>query len=139
MKKILFLLPAIFLLLNCSRSNDNFTNNQQFFHPPSWIQGKWGVDNTALHKFTNDDFLLILSNSEISFKGLLQQNANIGATAKVEETSTDTTYNFKIISGSSNTTISTTEFQFKKVNPTKMEYVNSPYAGIYTYYLTKMN
>ena len=134
MKKILFLLPAIFLLLNCSRDDNNIKTDQQFFHPPSWIQGKWGVDNTSLYKFTGDDFLIILTNTEISTKGLLKQNLNIGATAKVEEFSSDTTYNFKIISGNS-----TSEYQFKKVSSTKIEYVNSPYAGIYTYYLTKMN
>ncbi len=82
---------------------------------------------------------MISLNNETSFKGLLQQNANIGATAKVEETSTNDTYNFKIISGSSNTIITTSEFQFKRISSTKIEYVNSPYAGIYTYYLTKMN
>ena len=139
MKKILLLLITITFLTGCRSDDDNGNTSKEFFHPPSWIQGKWGVDGMALHRFTNDDFLLVLSNTETSFKGLLQQNANMGMVASVDETINDSNYNFIIKYGGGGTPTQQTEYKFKKISSTKIEWVNSPYAGTMSYYLTKMN
>lgn len=133
MKKILFIFIAIVLLQGCNRDNDD-TKKIQFFNPPTWIQGKWGADNTALFKFTNDDFYTVTLNIETSYKSLLQSSANLGQMAKVDEVITDTDYKFIMYYGSQST-----EYQFKKISSTKIEWVNSPYAGVFPYYLTKMN
>ena len=140
MKKILFIFIAIVLFQGCNRDNDD-TTKSQFFNPPTWIQGKWGADNVSLFMFTNDDFLSTAGgNSFIGYKGLLQTSANIGGTAIVDESISETEYSFVIKMGNPGTSpISYTEYQFKKISSTKIEWVNSPYAGIFPYYLTKMN
>lgn len=139
MKKILYLFIAIVLLQSCNRDNDD-TTKSQFFNPPTWIQGKWGADNTALFRFTNDDFYTVTLNIETSYKSLLQSSANIGGTAIVDESISETEYSFVIKIGNSGTSpMSNTEYQFKKISSTKIEWVNSPYAGVFPYYLTKMN
>ena len=76
-KRILFTTLSLTVLslvtVSCSGNNDddNTPTNQQspvttqYFHPPTWIQGEWGVTNgtisNKLYKFTDSDFILLVT------------------------------------------------------------------------------
>ena len=139
MKKLLFTVFTALSFIGCSNSDDEntqTTNNPvatQYFHPPTWIQGKWQKDGTTLYKFTNDDFYTIAGSIETSYKSILQQGASLGASSSVPENISETVYEFTIKSGSTNA-----EYKFKKINSTKIEWVNYPYAStVGAFYLTK--
>lgn len=125
MKKTLFLplLAFSILTLNCSGNDEDSTPQQnnpvttQYFHPPSWIQGSWKVSNTSYYKFTNDDFIYVINGT--SYKAILTQTASNGQTAKVDETITDTDYNFVITAGTSSGS-----YKFKKVSSTQIQWLN---------------
>lgn len=70
MKKQLFLAlsPTALSLITVNFSSNNHDHNDtqqtnpattQYFHPPAWIQGTWGVTtgttSNKLYKFTTDD------------------------------------------------------------------------------------
>lgn len=132
MKKHLFLILSLTTLLSatisCSNSNDddNTTNNQQtattqYFHPPAWIQGTWGVTNgtisNKLYKFTADDFILIAGLSEQSMTGTIKSSPNGGS---VDETvNSITQYNFTV---KYNITTTTQSFEFRKVSATQIQW-----------------
>jgi len=133
MKKHLFLLLSLTTLLSatvsCSNSNDddNTTNNQQpattqYFHPPTWIQGTWGVTNgttsNKLYKFTVDDFILLVTGvSEQSMTGTIKSSPNGGS---VDETvNSNTQYNFTV---KYNITTTTQSFEFRKVSATQIQW-----------------
>lgn len=125
MKKTLFLplLAFSILTLNCSGNDEDSTPQQnnpvttQYFHPPIWIQGSWKVSNTSYYKFTNDDFIYVINGT--SYKAILIQTASNGQTAKVDETITDTDYNFVITAGTSSGS-----YKFKKVSSTQIQWLN---------------
>lgn len=133
MKKHLFLALSLITLLsatvNCSNSNDddNTTNNQQaattqYFHPPTWIQGTWGLTNgttsNKLYKFTADDFILLVTGvSEQSMTGTIKSSPNGGS---VDETvNSGTQYNFTV---KYNITTTTQSFEFRKVSATQIQW-----------------
>lgn len=112
-------------LIGCSNSDDD-TNVQQnnpvttqYFHPVSWIQGTWRITGTttSYFKFTNDDFILVTPYT--SYKTVLEQTKLTGQTAKVDETITDTDYNFVITAGASSG-----QYKFKKISSTKIQWAN---------------
>ncbi len=123
MKNILFILFVTISFANCSGNDDNTPPQQnnsvstQYFHPPIWIQGSWKVGNTSFFKFTNDDFIYVINGT--SYKAILTQTVNSGQTAKVDETISDTDYNFTILVGSSG------NYKFHKINPTQIQWVNN--------------
>ncbi|WP_126651803.1 hypothetical protein [Chryseobacterium aureum] len=117
--------------VNCSNSSndeDNTTpNNQQptttqYFHPPTWIQGTWGVTNgttsNKLYKFTADDFILLVTGvSEQSMTGTIKSSPNGGS---VNETANNgTQYNFTV---KYNITTTTQSFEFRKVSATHIQW-----------------
>jgi len=108
---------------NCSGSDDDSTSQQnnpitnQYFHPPTWIQGSWKVGNTSYYKFTNDDFIYVMNGT--SYKAILTQTASNGQTAKVDETITETDYNFTITAGASSGT-----YKFKKISTSQIQWLN---------------
>ncbi|PJJ68145.1 hypothetical protein [Chryseobacterium geocarposphaerae] len=123
--KQLFLTAAVAtFVVNCSNSDDISSTSQQnnpvttqYFHPPTWIQGSWKVGNTSYYKFTNDDFIYVMNGT--SYKAILTQTASNGQTAKVDETITDTDYNFTITAGASSGT-----YKFKKISTSQIQWLN---------------
>ncbi|WP_294302526.1 hypothetical protein [uncultured Chryseobacterium sp.] len=133
MRKHLFLVLSLTTLLsatiNCSNSNDDddTTNNQQsvttqYFHPPAWIQGTWGVTNgttsNKLYKFTADDFILLVTGvSEQSMTGTIKSSPNGGS---VDETANNgIQYNFTV---KYNITTTIQSFEFRKVSATQIQW-----------------
>lgn len=122
-------LTATLLTTSCSSNNDdeNTATNQQpattqYFHPPTWIQGTWGVTNgttsNKLYKFTADDFILLVTGvSEQSMTGTIKSSPNGGS---VDETANNSTqYNFTV---KYNITTTTQSFEFRKVSPTQIQW-----------------
>lgn len=138
MKKLLFTVFITFSFVGCSNNDETpeINNNSittQYFHPPTWIKGKWQKDGMALYKFTNDDFYTIAGNIETSYKSILQQGVGLGVSSSVPENISETLYEFTIKSGTTNV-----EYKFKKINSTTIEWVNYPYAStVGAFYLTK--
>ena len=135
LKLLMMLLTATMVLSNCTSTADDMMNEEpietQYFHPPNWIQGKWQNDGTSYYKFTDNDFLIITGNTnEASFTSMLNQSSTLNNVAKVDETISETVYNFIIKSGTQ-----THIYQFKKINTTTIQWVNSPTAS--AFYLTK--
>jgi hypothetical protein len=113
MKKLSFKATMVALLLaltiiSCSNSSDedNTTpNNQQpattqYFHPPIWIQGIWGVTNVTtinkLYKFTADDFILLVTGvSEQSMTGTIKSIPNGGSVNETSNISTSYIFDMK--------------------------------------------
>lgn len=134
MKKQLFLALSLtatlsLVTVNCSSNTDEDipTNNQQpvttqYFHPPAWIQGTWGVTNgttsNKLYKFTADDFILLVTGvSEQSMTGTIKSSPNGGS---VDETANNgTQYNFTV---KYNITTTTQSFEFRKVSATHIQW-----------------
>lgn len=123
MKKILFTLFIGMSFISCSSSDDDNTVQQSnpsqssYFHPPLWIQGSWKIGNTSYYKFTNDDFIYVMNGT--SYKAILTQTASNGQTAKVDETITDTDYNFVITAGASSGS-----YKFHKISSTQIQWNN---------------
>lgn len=123
-------LTATLLTTSCSNNNDddNTPTNQQppattqYFHPPTWIQGTWGVTNgttsNKLYKFTADDFILLVTGvSEQSMTGTIKSSPNGGS---VDETvNSNTQYNFTV---KYNITTTTQSFEFIKVSATQIQW-----------------
>lgn len=116
------------LTVNCSSNNDDDNSTQQtnnpvttqYFHPPAWIQGTWGVTNgtttNKLYKFTADDFIMITGTSELSMTGTIKSTPNGGS---VDETINQTQYNFTV---KYNVTPTTQSFEFRKVSATQIQW-----------------
>lgn len=132
MKKHLFLalsITNILLTTSCSNNNDddNTPTNQQpattqYFYPPTWIHGTWGVTNgttsNKLYKFTADDFILLVTGvSEQSMTETIKSSPNGGS---VDETvNSNTQYNFTV---KYNITTTTQSFEFRKVSATQIQW-----------------
>lgn len=127
MKKTLFLpiLALSLLTLNCSGSDDDSAPQQnnpvttQYFHVPNWIRGSYKISGTSTSYFIfkEDDFILVTPYT--SYKTVLEQTKSAGQTAKVDETITDTDYNFVITVGASSGS-----YKFKKISDTKIQWLN---------------
>lgn len=140
--KNLIILLAIFSIYSCSSDSDNQSadqnnNSNTSISPPEWIQGVWLLDNGAGgvnnngYIFTSDDFLLKNITSNYSFKNQIITNLSAGSNASVLQIKTNTEYNIDI-------TLSTvtSTYQFVKINPTKIEWINDPLGNLVnTYYI----
>jgi hypothetical protein len=128
-KHLLIALSLTLLTTSCSGNNDDDNNTQQtnnpvitqYFHPPTWIQGTWGVTNgtstNKLYKFTADDFIMITGTSELSMTGTIKSTPNGGS---VDETANNgTQYNFTVKYNITNTT---QNFEFRKVSATQIQW-----------------
>lgn len=146
MKKQVFLLSLLLVSLtavtSCSTSVDETTLNPQtnppittqYFHPPAWIQGTWASTSydPVKYKFTDNDFISVLSNTETSNTAQLKQVVNAGGTASVEENTNASQYYFTMKMNNSNVV-----YQFKKITDTKLLWVNHPSGSIIDIYLYK--
>jgi hypothetical protein len=97
MKKIFPILAILMIALSsCSSDDDSTSNSQIQINPPNWIQGKWLADVTTGGetgwRFTNNDFITIAANTEMSQREQLQLVSNNGADVSANDTSTDNTY-----------------------------------------------
>lgn len=122
-------LIATLLVTSCSGNNDDentATNQQQpattqYFHPPTWIQGTWGVTNgttsNKLYKFTSNDVITITGTSELSLTGTIKAHPYGGS---VDESINSTTqYNFTLKYNMSPTT---QNFEFRKISATQIQW-----------------
>jgi hypothetical protein len=125
MKKISILL-LLALVCSCSKSDDSSSLSSVSINPPTWIQGVWTIEGSASEYgfiFTSNDFL-IKSLTTISYKQLLETNSP-GVNTNITEEITNTLYNISITSGAS-----TSNYNFKKITPTKIEWVNDPMGDL---------
>ena len=126
MRNMLILLIITNLLLSCSSDDDNSGNSQSndFFNPPSWIQGKWLVDDSNMEfgfEFTSNNFIIINSiSSSIDYGEILQMQNDLGISTNVTEEISDSEYKIRINLQGANTT-----YTFRKVNLTTIEYSNT--------------
>lgn len=125
MKQLFLAVIMAVSFINCSGNDDNSTPQQnnpvttQYFHPPAWILGNWKISGTTTtyFKFASDDFILVTPYT--SYKNVLEQTKSSGQTAKVDETISDTDYNFTITAGASSG-----QYKFKKISSTKIQWMN---------------
>lgn len=128
MKKYLILLLITVLVVSCSSSNDDVSQNSNTLNPPDWIKGTWAYKSgspgeytyTPIYNFKNNDFCSIIGNTEFC----TMQSQGSMSVIKVTETKTDTDYKFSFtVQGI------TTSYHFIKISNTKIEYVK-PVQGI---------
>lgn len=136
MKKQLFLRLSFAMTLslvtvNCSGNNDddnNETNNQQnnpttaqYFHPPTWIQGSWGMSNSTttskFYKFSDSDFFSLITGSEISQSGLIKAHPYGGSVDETTNTSTSYIFDMKF-----NNSGVVQHYEFRKVSATQIQW-----------------
>ena len=118
MKKLLFLLAFLILLLSCSRneSDNNTSTNGNKINPPSWIIGKWTsyLDGTAYQSFTfsSSDIVMTIGGYSQSYKYIADNGG-------YSQTSSDNEFVFTLTSGGISQT-----YKFKKVSSTKLNFDN---------------
>lgn len=132
MKKILPILAILIIALSsCSSDDDSSDNSSIQINPPNWIQGKWLLEGSVVGesgwRFTNNDFIIIQANTEISQREQLQQFSNNGQDVSANDTSTDNTYSVTLntIGGQSTT------YSFTKISNTEISW-DSVSSSIYT-------
>ncbi|SUX48881.1 hypothetical protein [Chryseobacterium indoltheticum] len=115
------------LNVNCSGNNNddnsiqqNNSTTTQYFHPPTWIQGTWGVTNgttsSKLYKFTADDFILMPDTSNQSMTGAIKAHPYGGSVDEISNTSTLYIFDVKY-----NNSGVTQHFEFKKISATQIQ------------------
>lgn len=141
MRKLLLIAICLsFLFISSCGGHDEDSSTQvtpqdaQYFHPPAWIKGTWSSTGSdpIKYKFTDNDFISILANSETSNSAKLKEIKNLGGTVSVEEIANDNQYYFTMKMNNSNTT-----YQFKKVTSTQLLWVNHPQSAVIDIYLYK--
>jgi len=132
MKKILPILAILVIALSsCSSDDDSSDNSSIQINPPNWIQGKWLLEGSVVGesgwRFTNNDFIIIQANTEISQREQLQQFSNNGQDVSANDTSTDNTYSVTLntIGGQSTT------YSFTQISNTEISW-DSVSSSIYT-------
>lgn len=125
MKKLLLLLSFV-TLLSCSSSDDNSTSSA-FYHPPTWIQGTWGIKASqgtgelALYKFETDNICQLTGISSTCWKETANLYKSTNASNVVaEDTQTATTYEAKIGAIGSVITL-----KFVKISATQIKWENT--------------
>lgn len=150
MKKLILLLFVFATLIGCSDDNtENPNKTENYFNPPSWIQGEWGLDLgdgqiMPQMKFTNDDFIILIGDGStfsqgVSYKELLS-NMSYGKKPTVKEVVSATKYYFKI-NLSASVSLPTTynlEFRLEKIGADKLFWVNNPASTIEKVYLVRI-
>ncbi|MCL6264932.1 hypothetical protein [Flagellimonas myxillae] len=86
-----FLILSLLPIVSCSKSDDGASSTASI-NPPEWIQGTW-LSSTNGFRFTQNDFVSIVLNTETSHKGLLDLSSKDAST---DEVKTDGTYNLKM-------------------------------------------
>ncbi|WP_312345897.1 hypothetical protein [Chryseobacterium binzhouense] len=131
-KTLLTLMLSSALFIGCSSNDDDNTSSpqvttpttSQYFHPPTWIQGKWtsGSGATLLgFRFDTDDVVFLSNTIDISYKTTFNQyNSAVAGTCKAIETSTNDTYDVSMVIGSQ-----TQVYKFKKISNTRIQWVNA--------------
>jgi hypothetical protein len=136
MKNLLYVLTAL-LIFSCSSSDDSSSASSSAISPPSWIQGRWimeGVSNSveAGYNFSKNDFCLIVFNTQTCFKESNNLLSSGGGYIKVEEVVNENEYKISITQISSTFT-----YHFKKITPTKIEWINGPLGTTQSIYYVK--
>lgn len=125
MRNFLILLFSINFLISCNSDDDN-TNTQQsnnFFNPPSWIHGKWLVDDSNMifgFEFTDDNFIILQSGANINYGEILEMQEGMGVNVNTIENISNTKYKVEIVIQGTSTT-----YNFEKVTPTIIEHLNT--------------
>lgn len=123
MKKLLFVFTAI-LLFSCSSDNNSQSTNS--IKPPQWIIGTWlsqedlDLGITTGVKFTSNNFCTLLMQSSFCLNEFIE----------VQQTVSDTDYEFSI----GDSTLSTA-YHFKKFGNNKIQVINK--SGIVVNIFTK--
>lgn len=121
----------IITLLNCSSDDDSTTSSQIQINPPNWIQGEWLQDDNFLGdtgwRFTNDDFIIILTGNESSQRDQLEIFLDAGQDVSAQDEITNDTY--EVISNFP--AGQTTTYSFTKISDTEIMWDSSSNA-IYT-------
>lgn len=133
MRKQLFLALMLtttlsLLSINCSSNSDDDNSTQQtnpttdqYFHPPTWIQGSWSVTNgtisNKLFKFTDSDFISLASGIEISQTGLIKAHPYGGSVDETSNTSTSYIFDMKF-----NNSGVVQHYEFRKVSATQIQW-----------------
>lgn len=112
--------------VNCSGNNDDdiTVNNQQntpettqYFHPPIWIQGSWGMSNSIttskFYKFSDSDFFSLIT-------GLIKAHTYGGSVDETTNTSTSYIFDMKF-----NNSGVVQHYEFKKVSATQIQWNSS--------------
>ncbi len=140
------LLAILFLIINCSGSDDNLLppnkepeipTQTKHFHPPIWIQGVWSwkAHSTApvqRIKFTHDDIISLPDNASYSDEINKSKTTDLIMTVEDEGIS-NTLYYYSIArkKPNSNEYIGLNEFRVQKKNDTVMVRVPDFSAPIY--------
>lgn len=137
-KLVLRTFVLVIILTSCSSNSDSNESNNNSITPPSWIQGIWlqtqSTDPLIISKFckfTNNDFCVFASSTEICNAQSIQQAAQSGATTNIQQTISDDVYELSLTIQSQ-----TTSYKFIKISSTKIEYVN-PISGLPNLPLTR--
>lgn len=125
MKKIITLLTFLtFILSSCSSDNDDSFDSNIQIEPPNWIQGKWLLEGSVAGesgwKFTNNDFIIIQANTEVSQREQLQQFSNGGQDVSASDSHSDTEYTVTLNSIGGQTTI----YSFSKISDSEITWEN---------------
>lgn len=120
MKKLIFIF-SVLLLFSCSSSSDDDNNSSStYFHPPTWIQGTWGIKQdgdtpkTPMFKFTSNNLCQLSSVTTLCWKESIEQAPQIYSGSDV---STNSSYQASLIQSQGAVKITMT---FKKVSATKI-------------------
>ena len=112
----------IILLLSCN-NDDSDSNSNAFFNPPTWIQGKWLVDDPIIvfgFEFTNDNFIINQMGAKTNYGEILKMHKSIGSDVSTNERITDDEYEVKI-----NSEGTSTVYKFKKRDQNTIEHLNT--------------
>ncbi len=126
MKKV-FLLCSLFLMLSCSKSDDNTSSSNSDFHPPAWIQGNWIQEGSigtsgVLFSFSANDFCFTnLGIVKQCQQELVNQMRQSGNAVSVTETITATTYTAEIKYYAGQSVI----YSFRKLTTTSIEWTSA--------------
>ena len=103
MKKLFVFLTISVLTLSlgsCSADDEDLNASSIQIKPPSWIQGKWLLEDSGLGemgwRFTSNDFIIIQANSELSQREMLQNLLDNGGDVSASDNSTNDTYSVTI-------------------------------------------
>jgi hypothetical protein len=127
-KKLLFLILLSFIFFGCSSSSNS--NESSTYNPPLWIQGTWGIKaiNNGLgfdeeyYRFSTNNIcqITIVNTYTFCWKDQIEQAPQ--GTLSGSDTSTDNTYEAKLISSNGGQTVTV---KFQKISSTKIKLINS--------------
>lgn len=136
MRKTLLLLLCTVIFWGCSSDDSGDSNTgTQSFNPPSWILGKWTIDENLSSgetgfEFKTNDFCYITAGVTTCFQSMRDAGLNV----EVSEEKSDTHYKL-------NVTIQGTiyKYHFKKISNTVIQEVLTDPNGLVSYYRQNSN